>query len=116
MSNIYLNYIQIAPIIFDENIIQIIFLLISKKTGIIRCSIYTTNDHWQAVRKQCGQWSWTQNGQPFVGNMASGDCATANLALTTNAFYLQKDGVQVPVDSGITESIIVGLWSNALLA
>jgi len=28
MSNIYLNYIQIAPIIFDENIIQNIFLLI----------------------------------------------------------------------------------------
>jgi hypothetical protein len=48
MSNIYLNYIQIAPIIFDENIIQNIFLLIlawPKKTGIIRCSIYTTEEY-----------------------------------------------------------------------
>jgi hypothetical protein len=71
--------------------------------------------HWQAVRKECGQWSWTQNGQTFVGNSTSSNCATANSNLIANAFYLQN-GRRVPVTSGLTESIKVQLWSNALLA
>jgi hypothetical protein len=71
--------------------------------------------HWQAVRKECGQWSFTQNGQTFVGNRASSNCASANSNLRTKAFYIQN-GVQVRVDSGITESIKERLWSNALLA
>ena len=70
---------------------------------------------WQNVRKQCGQWSWSQNGQTFVGNMASDNCATANSNLIANAVYIHN-GVQVRVTSGLTESIKVQLWSNALLA
>ena len=73
------------------------------------------NDHWKAVRRDCGQWSWTQNGETFVGNRASSNCATANSNLIANAFYIYN-GVQIRVDSGLTESIKVQLWSNALLA
>jgi len=70
---------------------------------------------WQNVRKECGQWSWTQNGQTFVGNSASSNCATANSNMTAKAYYIQ-DGIRVNVTSGLTESIKARLWSNTLLA
>jgi hypothetical protein len=73
------------------------------------------NTHWQAVRKECGQWSWAENGQTFVGNSASSTCASANTNLIANAFYSYNDGL-VRVTSGLTESIKVQLWRNALLA
>jgi len=67
--------------------------------------------YWQNVRKECGQWSWAENGQTFVGNSASSNCATANSNLRTNAFYIHN-GIRVPVDLGLTESTNVGLWSK----
>jgi len=72
------------------------------------------NTHWQAVRKECGQWSW--NGYPAsITAVSSSNCATANSNLIANAFYIHN-GVQVRVDSGLTESTKVRLWNNALLA
>ena len=71
--------------------------------------------HWQAVRKECGQWSWAENGQTFVGNSASSTCTSANSNLILNAVYIHN-GVQVRVDSGLTESTKVRLWNNTLLA
>jgi len=66
--------------------------------------------HWQAVRKECGQWSW--NGYPASSTAASSSyCATANSNLRTNAFYIHN-GIRVPVDLGLTESTNVGLWSK----
>jgi hypothetical protein len=70
---------------------------------------------WQNVRKECGQWSW--NGYPAsITAVSSFSCASANSNLIANASYTRQDGVQVPVDLGITESIKVRLWSNSLLA
>jgi hypothetical protein len=68
------------------------------------------NTHWQRVRKQCGQWSFTPNGITYPAD-PSDNCATANSNLIANAFYI-LNGIQVRVDSGITESINVGLWSK----
>jgi len=67
------------------------------------------NTHWQAVRKECGQWKWTDQS---IGNNASSNCASANANLIANAFYTRQDGVQVPVDSGITKSTNERLWSK----
>jgi len=70
------------------------------------------NSYWQEVRKHCGQWSFIQNGQTFVGNSASSSCATANSNLRTNAFYIQKDLSTVYVTSEFTISQNYGLWSK----
>jgi len=65
--------------------------------------------HWQAVRKECGQWSW--NGSPASINAASSsNCASANSNLRANAFYIH-DGDQ-KVTSGLTDSINQRLWSK----
>jgi hypothetical protein len=71
------------------------------------------NTHWQRVRKR-GQWSFTHNGITYPAD-PSDNCATANSNLIANAVYIHN-GVQVRVTSGLTESIKVQLWSNALLA
>jgi hypothetical protein len=68
------------------------------------------NSHWQAVRRECGQWSFTLNDITYPAD-PSDNCATANSNLIANAFYI-LNGIQVRVDSGITESINVGLWSK----
>ncbi len=73
------------------------------------------NNHWQRVRKQCGQWSFTSNGITYPVD-PSDKCDDANSNLIDKASYTRPDGVQVRVTSGITESIKVQLWSNALLA
>ena len=67
------------------------------------------NTHWERVRKQCGQWFWTD--LTTKGVYPSQKCASANSNLIANAFYI-LNGIQVRVDSGITESINVGLWSK----
>jgi hypothetical protein len=68
------------------------------------------NDHWQRVRKQCGQWSW--NGYPAnITAVSSGDCATANSNLIDKAAYLDED-IRVPVTLGLTESLKARLWSK----
>jgi len=71
--------------------------------------------HWQRVRKQCGQWPFTLNGITYPAD-TSDNCNSANSNLIANAIYILKDGVQVRVTSGLTESIKVQLWSNTLLA
>jgi hypothetical protein len=69
------------------------------------------NSWWQAVRKECGQWSW--NGYPASSTAASSsNCASANSNLRTNAIYYQKDGSTLRVDSKFTESTNVRLWSK----
>jgi hypothetical protein len=68
------------------------------------------NNHWQRVRKQCGQWSFTLNDITYPAD-PSDNCDTANSNLRTNAFYIHN-GVQVRVDLGITESIKDRLWSK----
>jgi len=68
------------------------------------------NEHWQRVRKQCGQWSFSTYPAD-----SSDNCDTANSNLIDKAFYIHN-GVPVPVTSGLTESIKVQLWNNALLA
>jgi hypothetical protein len=72
------------------------------------------NTHWERVRKQCGQWSFTHTGITYPAD-PSDNCNNANSNLIANAAYIHN-GVPVRVDSGITESIKAGLWSNALLA
>ena len=69
---------------------------------------------WQRVRKQSGRWSWYSS--PASSTAASSfSCATANSNLTDKAAYLDED-IRVPVTLGLTESLKVRLWSNALLA
>ena len=69
------------------------------------------NSHWQNVRKECGQWPFTQNGTSYTGVYPSPACTTANSNLIANAFYIQNVR-RVPVTSGLTESTDVGLWSK----
>jgi len=65
--------------------------------------------HWQRVRKQCGQWSFsTYPADP------SDNCVIANSNLRQQAYYLDED-IRVPVTLGLTESIKARLWSNARL-
>jgi len=73
--------------------------------------------HWQAVRKECGQWKWTDQS---IGNNASSNCATANSNLIAKAYYTVWNSQTVAYENisvtlGLTESIKVQLWSNALL-
>jgi hypothetical protein len=70
------------------------------------------NNHWQRVRKQCGQWSFTHNGITYPAD-PSDNCNDANSNLIANAFYIKNDGVtRVPVTLGLTESTNVELWSK----
>jgi len=69
--------------------------------------------HWQAVRRECGQWQWTDG---FTGSHSSEACATANKNLIERTFYIQKDGTAIKVDEGMTNSMRLQLWSNPLLA
>jgi len=68
--------------------------------------------HWQNVRQDCGRWPFTRNGITYTGVYPSDNCASANKNLIANAFYIQKDGSKVRVDSQITESTNVRLWSK----
>jgi hypothetical protein len=75
------------------------------------------NSWWQAVRKECGQWKWTDQS---IGNKASSNCATANSNLIAKAYYTVWNSQtrayeNISVTLGLTESIKVQLWSNALL-
>jgi hypothetical protein len=75
------------------------------------------NSWWHAVRRYCGKWPFPLNGQTYpAGVYPSTNCNSANSNLRTNAFYTQKDGVQVKVDLGITDSTNVGLWSKVTTA
>jgi len=73
--------------------------------------------HWRNVRKQCGQWPFTQNGISHTGVYPSENCATANKNLIANAYYsvlnVQKGAYEkVPVTAGITDSINLRLWGQ----
>ena len=73
----------------------------------------TFNSWWQAVRKECGQWPFTQNGTSYpAGVYQSPACTTANSNLIANAFYIQDDGSQVPITLGFTSSLNARLWSK----
>jgi len=69
--------------------------------------------HWQAVRRECGQWQWTDG---FTGSYSSDACATANSNLIANALYTLKDGSTIKVFEGLTISMTLQLWSNPFLA
>jgi hypothetical protein len=74
------------------------------------------NSWWQNVRKECGQWS--SDGSPASSTAASSfSCASANLALTTNAYYISwnpQKGLyeNVQVTSDLIYSINERLWSK----
>jgi len=73
--------------------------------------------HWENVRKECGQWSFTQNDISYTGVYPSENCATANKNLIANAYYsvwnVQKAVYEnVPVTAGITDSINQRLWGQ----
>ena len=87
----------------------------TKKTGCHNAvdKMYgNMNDHWQNVRKACGQWPFTQNGTSYTGVYPSTKCASANQNLTAQAYLIRPDGVRVKVTRGLTDSINVGLWSK----
>jgi len=68
------------------------------------------NEHWQRVRKQCGQWSFsTYPADP------SDNCDTANSNLIDKAVYTRPGGVQVPVTE-LIESIKARLWNKVTTA
>jgi len=74
------------------------------------------NSWWQNVRKECGQWS--SDGSPASSTPASSfSCVSANLALTTNAYYISwnpQKGLyeNIQVTSELTYSINERLWSK----
>jgi len=68
------------------------------------------NSNWQAVRRECGQWKWTDG---FTGSYSSDACATANKNLIANALYTLKDGSTIKVYEGLTNSMTRQLWSIA---
>ncbi len=72
------------------------------------------NSWWQAVRKQCGQWFWTD--LTTKGVYPSDNCATANANLRTNAEYIREDGIKVKIDSKFTNSQDAGLWNKVTTA
>jgi len=73
------------------------------------------NVHWQLVRKECGQWKWTNaDGTIKIGSASSTNCSLANIALQQNAFYI-SGGVRINVPASMTESINKGLWKNPYL-
>jgi len=79
------------------------------------------NPWWKAVRKNCGQWPFTLNGITSTEVYPSTNCNDANSNLIANAYYTawnsQKRAYEnIPVTSGLTESIKERLWNNALLA
>jgi len=67
---------------------------------------------WQAVRRECGQWRWTDG---FIGNKASSGCVTANSNLIKYAYYMSPEGTKVYVTSSLTNSLMANLWSNTKL-
>ena len=73
------------------------------------------NSNWQAVRRECGQWQWTDEVKTsFTGNSSSDGCATANSNLIANAVYSpKKDGPPTKVFEGLTNSMTKQLWSIA---
>jgi hypothetical protein len=69
------------------------------------------NSLWQAVRKECGKWTWTQNGISYTGAYPSTNCNFANSNLIAYGYYTQLDGSIVPVTTALTSSIKARLWS-----
>ena len=69
------------------------------------------NEHWQKVRRACGQWSWKE----FKGNFSSPECQTANSNLRDQAYYVLPDNTWSYVTVQLTESVRLGLWNNAVL-
>jgi len=70
------------------------------------------NPLWQSVRRECGQWRWTDS---LIGNPTSTACATANSNLRNNAYYTLEDGSKVSVTLDLIESINTRLWSQTAL-
>jgi len=71
----------------------------------------TMNSFWIALRRECGQWAWT-NG--YIGNATSSNCSDAKFALEQiqNANYTEADGTIAPVSSELINSIQELLWDN----
>jgi len=69
---------------------------------------------WQEVRKECGAWPFIQNGIRYTGVYPSNRCDSANSNLIANGFYI-KNGVRVPVTSGLTDAYVKVLWSNGIM-
>jgi len=85
--------------------------------SMVKSTTQPMNVYWQNVRKECGQWKWTDG---TIGNIDSTKCFDANLELQKNAYYVvpSEDGtgtVNIPVPSALTYSINKGLWSNLAL-
>jgi len=88
-----------------------------KVNSMVVSTTQPMNRFWQNVRKECGQWKWTDG---TIGNIDSTKCIDANLELQKNAYYVapNEDGtgtVKIPVPSALTESISKGLWRNPAL-
>jgi hypothetical protein len=74
----------------------------------------TMNSFWITLRRECGQWAWTDG---YIGNATSSSCIAAKLALEQkqNVNYTEADGTIVPVSSSVINSIQEGLWNNPYL-
>ena len=89
------------------------------RSNVVRCRnavdrmVQRMNQDWQAVRRECGQWSW--NGHK--GSWNSPACAAANHALSVSgfAYYVAFDGRRIAVTPELTNSVSSGLWSNTAL-
>jgi len=73
--------------------------------------------HWRNVRKECGQWPFTQNGISYTGVYPSENCARANKNLIENAYYTFWDPLsqayeKAPVLEGLPNSMKTQLWSQ----
>lgn len=71
----------------------------------------TLSSFWIALRRECGQWAWTDG---YIGNATSSHCSDAKFALEQiqNANYTGADGTIVPVSSALINSIQELLWDN----
>jgi len=70
------------------------------------------NPDWQKVRRECGQWKWTDG---FTGSNTSVACINANKDLQQKAYYLDSFGNQIFVSAALTNSVNFGLWGNRRL-
>jgi hypothetical protein len=64
----------------------------------------TLSSFWIALRRECGQWAWTDG---YIGNATSLSCSAAKFALEQiqNANYTEAYGTIVPVSSALINSI-----------
>jgi len=74
----------------------------------------TMSSFWIALRRECGQWAWTDG---YIGNATSSSCIAAKLALQQkqNANYTEADATIVPVSPSVINSIQEALWNNPYL-